>query len=70
VVIAFGALLEGPEACFPEAPSKTHHLSHWPAWCRMPISGPVVVAREHDYDHWLGHESQVPRQVHKACAGR
>ena len=70
VVIDFGALSEDPEASFPGTPSKTRHLSHWPEWCHMPISGPVTVARGHDYYRWLGHESQVPCLVPKACAER
>ena len=34
------------------------------------ISGPVTVAMECDYDHWLGPESQVQRlvpRVYKLC---
>lgn len=62
----FGALSEDPRGSFPGASGKSHHLSYWPEWCHMLISGPVTVAMECDYDHWLGPESQVQGLVSRA----
>lgn len=66
----FRALSEDPRASFPGASGKTHHLSYWPEWCHVLISGPVTMAMGGDYDHWLGPESQVwelVSQLYRLC---